>query len=175
MLKNNTFLTPGESYTVTWSVTLPQTETGDRYVLIVNDYFNDQIETDENNNTVAIPITLGMADYDAQYTLWLENTLLTEALYTGEAGHTYQFYSVATDNAGNRQLTPPQAQASIHLGGGNNPPTLNEAIADQTIKEGQLFEFTIPPTTFKELQKVLLSNKLLLSMLEIKLTFFGIF
>ena len=34
------------------------------------------------------------------------------ALFTGQPGHTYGFYSIATDNAGNVQPTPTAAQAS---------------------------------------------------------------
>ena len=35
------------------------------------------------------------------------------ATFTGQAGHTYGFYSVATDQAGNVQPTPATAQATI--------------------------------------------------------------
>ena len=37
------------------------------------------------------------------------------ALFTGQAGHTYGFYSVATDNAGNVQPTPAAAQATVQI------------------------------------------------------------
>ena len=49
----------------------------------------------------------GIATYDiyvavdgGDYELWLDNTADTTAIYTGEAGRTYQFYSVAKDNVG---------------------------------------------------------------------------
>ena len=35
--------------------------------------------------------------------------------FTGQIGHTYGFYSVATDNAGNVQPTPTQAQATVQI------------------------------------------------------------
>ena len=37
------------------------------------------------------------------------------ALFTGQPGHTYGFYSVATDNAGNVQPTPTSAQATTQI------------------------------------------------------------
>jgi hypothetical protein len=37
------------------------------------------------------------------------------ALFTGQAGNTYGFYSIATDNAGNLQPTPTAAQATIQF------------------------------------------------------------
>ena len=42
----------------------------------------------------------------------LTNTTLTSAIFTGQDGHTYGFYSVATDNVGNVQPTPNAAQAT---------------------------------------------------------------
>ena len=42
----------------------------------------------------------------------MTGTTLTSTTYNGVSGHTYGFYSVATDNAGNRQATPAAAQAS---------------------------------------------------------------
>jgi len=37
------------------------------------------------------------------------------AVFAGQAGHTYGFYSVATDNAGNVQPTPSSAQATVQV------------------------------------------------------------
>ncbi len=37
-------------------------------------------------------------------------------LFTGQFGHSYGFYSVATDNAGNLQPTPTGPQATIQIG-----------------------------------------------------------
>jgi predicted outer membrane repeat protein len=42
----------------------------------------------------------------------LTNTQQTSTTFTGQAGHTYGFYSVATDNLGDVQPTPTAAQAS---------------------------------------------------------------
>jgi RHS repeat-associated protein/uncharacterized repeat protein (TIGR01451 family) len=61
----------------------------------------------------------GIASYDVfvsdnggPFTLFQQGTTQTSATFTGQVGHTYGFYSVATDNVGNRQATPSAAQAT---------------------------------------------------------------
>ena len=54
--------------------------------------------------------TIYVSENGGAFVPWLEDTTLTEATYTGEAGHSYAFYSVATDYAGNVQDIPNQAQ-----------------------------------------------------------------
>jgi RHS repeat-associated protein len=77
------------------------------------------------------------------YSPWLENTPLSEATYAGERGHTYAFYSIARDNAGNSQIIPANAQATTRVSGGtpvlatNTPLALNEG-ATATITNGFL-------------------------------------
>ncbi len=67
----------------------------------------------------------GVADYNIYVsedggpaTLWLTGTTLTEAIFTGEIGHTYTFSSVAIDNVGNIQAVVSE-EPDI---GGSNPP-----------------------------------------------------
>jgi hypothetical protein len=55
----------------------------------------------------------GIAAYDiyvsddgGPFTLWLAASTETSALFTGEAGHRYAFYSVAIDNVGHREAAP---------------------------------------------------------------------
>lgn len=43
--------------------------------------------------------------------LWLERTTLTKAPFAGDPAKRYEFYSVARDNAGNREATPAVADA----------------------------------------------------------------
>ncbi len=64
----------------------------------------------------------GIADYNVYvsddggaYTLWQSDTTATSASYTGQVGHTYAFYSVATDNVGLTQPTPASAQATTQV------------------------------------------------------------
>jgi RHS repeat-associated protein len=64
----------------------------------------------------------GVASYDiyvsdnsGPLTLFLQNTAATSATFSGQAGQTYGFYSVATDNVGNVQAVPAQAQATTFV------------------------------------------------------------
>ncbi len=47
-----------------------------------------------------------VADNAGPFTLWQAHTTSTSADYPGQAGHSYQFYSMATDHVGHRQATP---------------------------------------------------------------------
>ena len=53
-----------------------------------------------------------VSDDGGAFTLWQSDTTATSATYTGQVGHTYGFYSVATDNVGLVQPTPTSAQAT---------------------------------------------------------------
>ena len=71
----------------------------------------------------------GVAGYDiyvsvdgGPFQIWLANTTLTSAPYNGLAGHSYSFYSVAHDNAGNVQAGAPVTR-SVYLST-NLPPNL---------------------------------------------------
>ena len=59
--------------------------------------------------------TVYLSDNGGTYTPWLENTSLTEATYAGQPGHTYAFYTVASDNAGNKEAAPAQADLTIQV------------------------------------------------------------
>ena len=67
----------------------------------------------------AAPSGNGIASYDVYaqvdggpFALWQANTTATSAVYSGLAGHTYGFYSVATDKAGNQEVKAAAAEAS---------------------------------------------------------------
>jgi hypothetical protein len=88
----------------------------------------------------------GIASYDVYvsvdggaFTRWQRGTTQTSATYTGTLGHTYGYYSVATDKVGNRQATPSGAQARITIQPENPPPVLPRAIAARliTVKVGK--------------------------------------
>jgi hypothetical protein len=68
---------------------------------------------------------------------WLQRTTLNGAIYQGVPGSQYQFYSVATDLAGNREAAPmvPDAQTTVSLS--NSPPQLT-ASPPVTVNEGEL-------------------------------------
>jgi hypothetical protein len=92
----------------------------------------------------------GIASYDVfvsdngrPFTPFLTGTTQTSAVFTGKAGHTYGFYSVATDNVGNRQATPAAAQATVRVAsrsssgrgssnpGGSPPPSPDQLFLTQ--------------------------------------------
>ncbi len=56
-----------------------------------------------------------VSDDNGPFTLWQSATTQTSATYTGQNGHYYGFYSVATDNVGNVQPTPAAAQATTRV------------------------------------------------------------
>jgi hypothetical protein len=53
-----------------------------------------------------------VSDDGGSFTRWLAQTALTSATYTGQDGHTYGFYTVATDHVGNVEATPSGAEAT---------------------------------------------------------------
>ncbi len=72
------------------------------------------------------------------FTEWQTETLDRSAIYLGALGKTYAFFTVATDNAGNREAQPAMADASTKVTRINKAPVL-EAISDQSIAEGDSF------------------------------------
>ena len=67
--------------------------------------------------------TVYVSDNGGPFTAWLTKTTSTAATFTGVSGHTYGFYSVATDAMGDVQSTPDAAQATtaVNLSG---PPVV---------------------------------------------------
>ncbi|MFI5460676.1 MAG: Ig-like domain-containing protein, partial [Isosphaerales bacterium] len=56
-----------------------------------------------------------VSDNGGPFTAFQTDTIATSASFTGVDGHTYGFYSVATDAAGNVQTTPMAAQATTEI------------------------------------------------------------
>jgi RHS repeat-associated protein len=56
-----------------------------------------------------------VSDNGGPFTPFLTATSQTSAVFTGQFGHSYAFYSVATDNVGHRQATPSAAQATTQV------------------------------------------------------------
>jgi RHS repeat-associated protein len=91
----------------------------------------------------------GIATYDifvsdngGPFTAFLSGTTQTSASFTGQLGHTYGFYSVATDNVGNRQPTPTAAQATTTVS--TQAATTTSVASDHPAGStyGQLVTFT---------------------------------
>ncbi len=71
--------------------------------------------TDANNGSAISGFNIYVTDNGGPFTPWLQDTTLRSATYVGQDGHTYGFYSVATDNVGNIEATTSSAQASRPL------------------------------------------------------------
>ena len=68
--------------------------------------------------------TIYVAMDDGEYEVWLADTADTSATFTGEGGHTYKFYSRASDNVGHVELAPtePDAETSVSIPPDDFPP-----------------------------------------------------
>lgn len=81
-----------------------------------------------------------VSDNGGAYSLWQAQASAASAVYTGETGHTYSFYSLATDSAGNIEAakTSPDTTTQIVL-----PPTTTMLAASATsILQGTSVTFT---------------------------------
>jgi len=72
---------------------------------------------------------------------WLMHTTLTAAIFDGEAGHTYGFYSIATDNAGNQEATPSSAQATTTVA--KAAANFGIVVNAKSVVAGQPFSITV--------------------------------
>ncbi len=68
--------------------------------------------SDSSGGSGLASFTVFVSDNGGSFTPFLTNTTQTSAGFTGQNGHTYGFYTVATDAAGNVQSTPTSAQAT---------------------------------------------------------------
>jgi Bacterial Ig-like domain (group 3) len=86
------------------------------------------------------------SDNGGAYTLFQQSGAAGSATFTGQAGHTYTFYSVATDHTGNVQTTPslPQASTTIRLA---TSTAIISSAADSTVTSDQAITFTATVTT----------------------------
>ncbi len=67
------------------------------------------------------------SDNGSDYTLWKHESATTNTdTYSGTTGHTYGFYSIATDNAGNVEAAPASADATTTI----NVTVLNQVLFD---------------------------------------------
>jgi hypothetical protein len=76
---------------------------------------------------------------------WLAATTGTSSIFVGDANHTYAFYSLATDRAGNREVKVPAADTSTQVTLINAPPVITP-IPDQVIPEGSTFGYQVLAT-----------------------------
>jgi RHS repeat-associated protein len=69
-----------------------------------------------------------VSDQGGPYTLWQSDTTATSAIFTGQSGHTYSFYSIARDPLGFVQATPTAAQASTFVPAPSPPTIIGEQV-----------------------------------------------
>jgi RHS repeat-associated protein len=108
---------------LTSSVTAPQTSSTSSFTV--------SWSGDDLNPTTGVEES-GIATYDVYFSddggsfqPWLIGTTDESAAYAGQFGHSYAFYSVATDNVGNVEATPARPEAQTQL---VQPPTVNVTV-----------------------------------------------
>jgi hypothetical protein len=100
-----------------------------------------------------------VSDNSGPFALFQTLTTATSAAFSGQGGHTYGFFSVATDNVGNQQSLPTAAQAmttiatqlSVTATADSGPGSLRQAILDANSSSGTphtiLFQLPAGPQT----------------------------
>ncbi len=81
-----------------------------------------------------------VSDNGAAYSLWQAQVSGTSAVYSGQTGHTYAFYSLATDSAGNLEAAKTSADTTTQLILPATTTTLNASAA--AIVQGTSVTFT---------------------------------
>jgi hypothetical protein len=90
---------------------------------------------DDGGGSGIASFDISVSDNGGALQLWLDNTTDTTGVFAGEDGHTYGFYSVATDNVGHVEATPLGAQATTRIDAADTtPPILANVPPDQTIE-----------------------------------------
>jgi hypothetical protein len=98
---------------------------------------------DDANGSAIESFDIYVSTDGGAYELWLDNTLLRQATFTGQNGSSYAFYSVAVDNAGNVEGIPVAPDTTTTVGGVvNTPPTLDLDEAAGASDEGSNFTRT---------------------------------
>jgi RHS repeat-associated protein len=68
--------------------------------------------TDDSGGSGIASYDVFVSDNGGAYTLFVSSTAQTSATFSGQNGHTYRFYSVATDNVGHVEPAPPAPDAT---------------------------------------------------------------
>jgi len=80
--------------------------------------------------------TIYVSDNGGPYAVWLKETTNTFGTYTGLAGHTYTFYSIARDLVGNVENTKSLAEGTTRVTGDATPPLIVPQISGTTGNNG---------------------------------------
>jgi hypothetical protein len=96
--------------------------------------------SDDANGTGIANYRIFAADNSGGYSVWYNtatntnNVIVTSASYTGQPGHTYKFYSMASDFAGNVEAPHTNADTTV-LVSSNHPPVV-PPVPDQVANVG---------------------------------------
>ena len=101
-----------------------------------------------------------VSDNGNPFTLWQTHTRDSGALYNGTFGHTYAFYSIATDTAGNVEAPPATPDAVTLVDLTNTAPSIAFATNLVTINEGDALQL-VPTVNDADLPPQTLSFSLL--------------
>jgi hypothetical protein len=78
--------------------------------------------------------TIYSSDNGGSFTPWLSNTTATTGTFVGTVGHTYSFYSIAQDLAGNIQAAKTSADTTVQVTSSTSctPPSLSAQVLSTT-------------------------------------------
>ncbi len=91
-----------------------------------SDYLVEWDAVDDETGSGVQHVTVYVAEDGGDFKIWLRQTNESSAVFLGEAGHSYEFLAIATDNAGNQELSAvvvPDDGSSANLG---NLPTVGQ-------------------------------------------------
>jgi RHS repeat-associated protein len=71
--------------------------------------------TDDENGSGIAAYDIYVSENNGPFTLWLAGIPTTSFVYPGQTGHSYAFFSVATDNVGHREPEPAQADTQTFV------------------------------------------------------------
>ncbi len=104
----------------------------DRVKQLVTEYLNTlHSDSPRDVGSGLRRFTVFVSDTGAPYTAWLSNTTGASAAYLGSVGHSYSFYSIATDLTGNIEgaKTSPEASTVVTAAISCGPPSLSGQIS----------------------------------------------
>ena len=99
---------------------------------------------DDGGGSGVATYTLYVSDNGGPFTPYLLGTTDTMGIFSGAVGHTYAFYSVATDNVGNAEGTPSSAEATTTVLGGTTT-ALTASIPNPVYGQSLSFMATVSP------------------------------
>lgn len=90
--------------------------------------------SDDEGGSGLAAFNVYVSENGGDFELWLLGTQLSEALFAGQPGRRYDFYSVAFDNAGNEESAPASADLTVITAGGS--ATIGDFVWDDVDGDG---------------------------------------